>query len=52
MAKMLNKASKIHQGRRFWYCCTGHDGRWKDRLKKEKGAQRSREKREWRKEIS
>lgn len=51
MGRMLSNACrKDRQGRQWWYCCPGHDGVWKIFLAENKSAQRSREKKAWRRE--
>jgi len=53
MARMLGSATRCdRQGGRWWYCCPGHDGLWKDYIRTNRGSQRAREKRAWRKALS
>lgn len=51
MTKMLGNATRYHrQGGFWWYCCVGHDGKWKHYIRRNKKAQRAREKKNWKRE--
>lgn len=46
MARMLGKT--VHDRYLKIWCCPGHDGTWKQRIKAERSSQRAREEKEWR----
>lgn len=51
MSNMLGNATRKNRQASGWaYCCTGHDGRWKDYIKLHRKPQRARERREWKNE--
>lgn len=46
-----NSTRKNRQASGWAYCCTGHDGRWKDYIKLNRKPHRRRERREWEKDY-